>query len=128
MVTSAGKLPCRYVIHVVGPRCEKNQEDISKEKLELKKAVKSVLEKVVGYGIKSVCLLAISTGIFNFPLSDCYKIYADVITKFIDKHPEEMKGRKIILCKFSIFSKTDYFVGNFDERTTKYMRKSELLY
>lgn len=54
MVTTAGNLPCKYVIHTVGPRCEKKQEDITKETSQLKKAVKSVLEKCIEKDIKSV--------------------------------------------------------------------------
>jgi O-acetyl-ADP-ribose deacetylase len=100
MVTNAGDLPCEKVIHVVGPRCEKGKDDISEEKKLLKSVVKEILKLILKYDFKSVCILAVSTGIFGFPLKECGNIYASQLIKFIDKHEEEMKGREIILCKF----------------------------
>jgi O-acetyl-ADP-ribose deacetylase len=99
-VTNAGDLPCEKVIHVVGPRCEKGKDDISEEKKLLKSVVKEILKLILKHDFKSVCILAVSTGIFGFPLKECGNIYASQLIKFIDKHEEEMKGREIILCKF----------------------------
>lgn len=99
MATGAGELPCRYVFNAVGPKCEKHQEDVSKESKVLKSCVKNVLKLMIKKECKSVCLLAISTGIFNFPLKECVNIYAETIRKFIEKHQKQMKGREIILCK-----------------------------
>ena len=64
---------------------------------------------------KSLCLLAISTGIYNFPLKKCRRIFRNNIMEFIDENEEEMKGRNIILC-------------NFDSETTKVMEKGNLLF
>ena len=44
MVTNAGKLPCKYVIHTVGPKCEEDQEDYSEESDLLAKCVKNSLK------------------------------------------------------------------------------------
>ena len=59
---------------------------------------------------KSLCLLAISTGIYNFPLKKCGKIFRKKILEFIDENEEEMKGKNIILC-------------NFDSKTTEVMER-----
>ena len=99
MVTNAGELPCKYVIHTVGPKCKRNQRDIKKESKLLKSCLQNVLKLMVEKDCKSICILAISTGIFNFPLAECARIYRKTIMKFIDKHTEEMKGRQIILCR-----------------------------
>ena len=97
MHTPAGDLPCKYVIHVVGPKCEEGQQDLSKESKQLKKAVKNVLAKMLELDIGSISMLAISTGIFNFPLEKCVKIYGKQIKKFIDGHEQKMKKKEIIL-------------------------------
>ncbi len=61
-VTGAGRLPCRYVIHAVGPVWGEGDED---RKLTL--AVRSALETAASLSLTSLGLPAISTGIFGFP-------------------------------------------------------------
>ena len=70
LVTDAGDLPCKKVIHVVGPKCTKGQSDISMEKQQLKEVVENILQAVIKHDFKVTCILAVSTGIFNFPLEE----------------------------------------------------------
>ena len=44
MVTNAGELPCKYVIHTVGPQCKEDQKDYSEESDLLAKCVKNSLK------------------------------------------------------------------------------------
>ncbi len=60
--TSAGKLPCRYVIHAVGPVWGEGQED---EKLIA--AIQGTLRLADSLSLASIAFPAISTGIFGFP-------------------------------------------------------------
>ena len=99
MTTTGGKLPCKYVINVVGPKCMENQEDISKKSRLLKAALCSVLNEMVEYEMESISILAISTGLYRFPLETCVQIYARNIKKFIEKAKGEMEGKTIVLCK-----------------------------
>ena len=46
--------------------------------------------------IKSVSILAISTGIFGFPLSKAAKIIGWTVKSFIDWETSRMKGKTII--------------------------------
>ena len=69
VMTSAGKLPCKAVIHVVGPR---NGE--GKENEKLTQAINSVLKLAQQNNFKSISIPAISTGIFEFPKDKCAKI------------------------------------------------------
>jgi O-acetyl-ADP-ribose deacetylase (regulator of RNase III) len=55
-------LPCRYVIHAVGPVWGEGGED---EKL--REAVTGSLRTAAKLGLHSLALPAISTGIFGFP-------------------------------------------------------------
>ncbi len=71
-ITGAGSLPCRYIIHAVGPVWgEGNEEE------KLRTAVFSSLVVANDLKCTTVALPAISTGIFGFPLepaSQCFKI------------------------------------------------------
>lgn len=60
--TSGGALPCKYVIHAVGPVWGEGDED-----RKLAVAVRGALECAAALGLQSIALPAISTGIFGFP-------------------------------------------------------------
>jgi len=60
--TSGGELPCRYVIHAVGPVWGEGDEDN-----KLNAAVLGALELGEQLGITTIAFPAISTGIFGFP-------------------------------------------------------------
>jgi O-acetyl-ADP-ribose deacetylase (regulator of RNase III) len=66
VITSAGKLPARYVIHAVGPRMGEGDEDA-----KLKLASLSSLEMAENHNLRSVAFPAISTGIFGYPMDRC---------------------------------------------------------
>lgn len=74
VVTGAGRLPCRHVIHAVGPRFGEGDEEA-----KLRRAVRSALACAEALGLASVALPAISTGIFGYPKADgCRVIVAEV--------------------------------------------------
>jgi O-acetyl-ADP-ribose deacetylase (regulator of RNase III) len=75
--TSAGRLPCRYVIHAVGPVWGSGEED---EKLAA--AVKGSLDLADQLSLNSIAIPAISTGIYGFPKEQA----ASVIINSIRDH------------------------------------------
>lgn len=60
--TTAGRLPCRYVIHAVGPVWGEGDEDA-----KLTSAVSGSIRLADRLELTSIALPAISTGIFGFP-------------------------------------------------------------
>jgi O-acetyl-ADP-ribose deacetylase (regulator of RNase III) len=81
-VTGAGSLPCRYVIHAVGPVWGEGDED---RKLTL--AVRSALETAATLTLTSLGLPAISTGIFGFPKPRAAAITFDAIAAHFEAEP-----------------------------------------
>jgi O-acetyl-ADP-ribose deacetylase (regulator of RNase III) len=76
-MTSAGKLPCRVVIHTVGPKMgEGNEEE------KLSNAINSVFKLASQKGLKSLSIPAISSGIFGFPKDKCAKILVNESLRF----------------------------------------------
>ena len=70
MVTTAGKLPFKGVIHAVGPRFgEGNEED------KLRQALLAALRCAEERGWQSVSFPAVSSGIFAVPLDICARAY-----------------------------------------------------
>jgi len=72
VITTAGKLPCKAVIHTVGPRMGEGNEDY-----KLRAAVKSSLLLASENGFRSISMPAISSGIFGFPKDRCAKILVE---------------------------------------------------
>ena len=100
MVTSAGNLPCKAVIHTVGPRFNETAIDHTFEEILMRNTITAVLERVVENDYKSVSIPAISTGVFKFPLTRFAVTCTKSIKEFVNSHKQEMKNRKIILCNF----------------------------
>lgn len=82
-VTSGGKLPCRYVIHAVGPQYGEGDEDN-----KLKNAVCSSLDLASKKKLRSVSVPAISSGIFGFPKKRCAEIILEATKEFIEKEAD----------------------------------------
>ncbi|NXG87581.1 PAR14 polymerase, partial [Stercorarius parasiticus] len=77
VILGAGKLPCKNVIHAVGPRWRK--DDPEKCVFLLRKTVKKSLQLAETYNHRSIALPAISGGIFGFPLELCtYSIVSSI--------------------------------------------------
>ncbi len=81
-VTAAGRLPCRYIIHAVGPVWGEGDED-----RKLGVAVRAALESAAALGVSSLGLPAISTGIFGFPKPRAAPIVLDAIVDHFASHP-----------------------------------------
>ncbi len=76
VVTGAGRLPCRYVIHAVGPRWGEGDEEA-----KLRSAVRNALLRAEELSLGSLAMPAISTGIFGYPkAAGCAVIVEEVVT------------------------------------------------
>jgi O-acetyl-ADP-ribose deacetylase len=78
VVTVSGRLPCKYIIHTVGPRMGEGNEYI-----KLRAAVRNSLELASDRKCKSISMPAISTGIFGFPKDRCAEILIEEAKDFL---------------------------------------------
>jgi len=83
-ITGAGQLPCRAVIHAVGPIWHGGHED---EEGKLRSAALNSLKLAHEKGFQSIALPAISAGIFGFPKDRCARILLETAREFCDQHP-----------------------------------------
>lgn len=90
VMTGAGHLKAKRVIHAVGPRMGEGDED-----KKLAAAVRSALALADRRGLKSIALPAISTGNFGFPLDRAARIILTEIQRFLQGGT---KLEKVILC------------------------------
>ena len=83
VVTGAGKLKAKYVIHTVGPRWGEGDEDN-----KLYRAIQSVLREAEKLKISSVAIPAVSTGIFGFPKDRGARIIVKAVVDWLNSHPD----------------------------------------
>jgi O-acetyl-ADP-ribose deacetylase (regulator of RNase III) len=102
VMTGAGHLKARWVIHAVGPRMGEGDED-----KKLASAVRAALALADRRGVKSIALPAISTGNFGFPLDRAARIMLTEIHRFLQGGT---KLERVVVCllgdeAFSVFKR-----------------------
>jgi O-acetyl-ADP-ribose deacetylase len=80
--TSGGDLPCRYVIHAVGPVWGAGDEDA-----KLAAAVTGSLRLADQLKLESIAFPAISTGIFGFPKERAAGVILNAIRTYFERQP-----------------------------------------
>lgn len=99
-ITPAFNLPCRYILHTVGPIVG---EHLSHEDCRLlSSCYRTCLETAKANGIKSIALCCISTGEFHFPNDKAAQIAIDTVTKYKKQFHSDIE---VI---FNVFKEADY--------------------
>ncbi len=94
VVTGAGKLKARYVIHAVGPSYGEGNEDD-----KLRGATLNSLKRATEKGMRSLAFPAISTGIFGFPKDRCADIMLETTRSFFET--VETSLEEVVFCLWS---------------------------
>jgi O-acetyl-ADP-ribose deacetylase (regulator of RNase III) len=103
VITNAGSLKAKHVIHAAGPVQGEGQEDT-----KLLSATLNSLKIANENKLRDIAFPAISTGIFGFPMQECSEIMIQTAMDFLETHeyPQE-----VIFClygqdAYDIFEKT----------------------
>ncbi|GBC96640.1 O-acetyl-ADP-ribose deacetylase [bacterium HR16] len=95
-VTSAGRLPARYVIHAVGPIWN-NYTPEEADRL-LGSAVRASLQRADELGIATIAFPAISSGIYGFPKDRCARVIMGAIEEYFAERPNSsVKEVRLVL-------------------------------
>lgn len=78
VITSAGRLKARYVIHAAGPRMRSRDAEV-----KLRNATLNSLKVADENSVKSIAIPAISTGIFGFPLDKCADLMLNAAFEYL---------------------------------------------
>lgn len=99
-ITNAYNLPCRYVLHTVGPIIHGAVTRTDRELLA--GCYRSCLELAAAYGLKSIAFCCISTGEFHFPNELAAQIAIQTVREWQQKNPDKIE---VI---FNVFKDSDY--------------------
>ena len=92
VITTAGKLKAKFVIHAVGPRMGEGNEN---EKLKI--ATLNSLKLANENKLQSIAVPAISTGIFGFDIERCSEIMLRTTADYLKR---ETSLEKVVFCLF----------------------------
>ena len=103
-ITPAYNLPCKYVVHTVGPIV--GGQLTNKDCELLKSCYLSCLKLAEENGVESIAFCCISTGVFGFPQREAAQIAVDTVKKY---KAEMNSNIKVI---FNVFKDDDYIIYN----------------
>lgn len=98
-ITPAFNLPCKYVLHTVGPIIGSQVTD--RDKALLASCYRSCLELAAMYDLESVAFCCISTGEFHFPNDLAAEIAVGTVKEFLK---QQTSVKKVI---FNVFKDID---------------------
>ena len=99
-ITRAYNLPCRYVLHTVGPIIDGRVTRQDRELLA--SCYRSCLELAATYGLKSIAFCCISTGEFHFP----NELAAEIAIRTVKTYQQQNPNRMEVI--FNVFKDCDY--------------------
>jgi len=80
VITTAGNLPSKFVIHTVGPVWRGGQNN---EREKLADCYQNSLQLAVSNGCKTIAFPNISTGIYKFPKDEAARIAVTTVIEFL---------------------------------------------
>lgn len=93
-ITSAYKLPCKYIIHTVGPIYRGGN---SGEPQLLENAYKNSMKVALQNKIRTIAFPSISTGIYSYPLEQAAEIAIKTVNDFYLEHQNEFDCVRFVL-------------------------------
>ena len=98
-ITPAYNLPCKRVIHTVGPIANGNPTDL--DRAQLASCYTNCLGLAASEGLASIAFCCISTGVFGFPQREAAQIAVRTVKEWLGSHDSEMR------VVFNVFSESD---------------------
>jgi O-acetyl-ADP-ribose deacetylase (regulator of RNase III) len=99
VITTAGNLKAKYVIHTVGPRYHDGTEG---EAQLLRSTYLESLKLASTKHLKSIAFPAISTGAYGYPLREAATIALQTVIEYLTEHQD------ITLVRFVLYDRTTY--------------------
>lgn len=108
VITNAGRLPCKFVIHTAGPVWRDGNQD---EEALLAASYRNSLEKAAEVGAHTLAYPAISTGVYGYPADKAAKLAWKVLSARIHHY---VLPEKIYLVFYSV-ARLSVFLDNVPE-------------
>ncbi|KAI6087692.1 MACRO domain-containing protein, partial [Hypoxylon rubiginosum] len=105
-ITSAYNLPCKKVIHTVGPVYRPSRK--AESEAALRSCYRSSLQLAVQHDLKTIAFSAVSTGVYGYPSLSAADVACDTVREFMDSED----GQKLDKVIFVTFEEKDVHAYN----------------
>lgn len=105
VMTTAGRLPARNVIHTVGPIYGQSG---GRDSELLAACYRNSLELAARHGLSSIAFASISTGVYGYPLEEAAEVSSTTIKEFINAEPAPGDIRLVFFSQRA----ADIFIAN----------------
>jgi O-acetyl-ADP-ribose deacetylase (regulator of RNase III) len=78
VITGAGKLPCRHVIHAAAMG-----QDLLTDARLIERATSSALDLAAAHGLTSIAFPALGTGVGGFPVEECARLMMRAVRQHV---------------------------------------------
>lgn len=93
-ITKAYNLPCKYIIHTVGPIWEGGNKG---EAMQLSSCYLKALELAKENHIRSIAFPSISTGAYGYPVQEAAKVAVKTLKEYLDLNPKDFDEVVLVL-------------------------------
>ena len=100
-ITRGYYLPCRFVLHTVGPIVPDRRPTADHE-AALVSCYEACLDLAAVAGVRSLAFCAISTGVFGYPKADAARVATRTVRSWLERNPQALE-----LVSFDVFSGDD---------------------
>lgn len=102
VMTGAGNLPSKHIIHAVGPLVGSGNE-----RGKLSNAVWNALHLAEEHDLKSIAFSPVSVGQFGYPVEGCAAVMAQKIVDFTFEDLETLRVIRVVLPDLNMYSLFD---------------------
>ena len=96
-ITDAYRLPCKKIIHTVGPIYDRLRPERSKA--ALRACYRTSLELAIQHGLKTIAFSGISTGVYGYPSRDAARVACETVASVLhEDHAKKLD--KVIFVTF----------------------------
>jgi O-acetyl-ADP-ribose deacetylase len=93
VVTGAGRLPAKYVIHAVGPVYRDGKHG---EPEQLESCYMTALKLAAERDVRSISFPSISTGIYGYPIEEAAGLAVKTVAEWLHGHSEPIRVIKLV--------------------------------
>lgn len=95
VITTAGKLPAKYVVHTVGPVWSGGRQQ---EPELLASCYRHSLQLAEQYEVKSIAFPNISTGVYGYPKTKAAQVAVEAVRKYFQSTPSSGIESVLFIC------------------------------
>lgn len=97
-ITNAYRLPCKKIVHAVGPVYRKQEREEAQRLLA--SCYTRSLDVAAEAGCKSIAFPCLSTGVYGYPSNEAALVAIDAVKRWLEESEKKEEMERVIFCCF----------------------------